>query len=90
MGRGPELVNRWRAANGVTVATLAASIGDDGQQIGKWLSGHREKIPLRLVVGLAEVTAIPVWDIATPEQGALMRQVVSVVAMAAVWPGEAA
>ncbi len=88
--KGAAAVNSWRVENKVTVAQLAACIGDEGKQCAKWLSGHREQIPLRLVTAISHYTDIPVWEIATPEQSELMQRVVAVVARDVRWPGEAA
>lgn len=75
-----ERVREWRHRHGVSIAALAAQIGDPGGQLQRWESGLRPTLPLRLKVALAERTGIALRKLGDPDEIDLAQRVVTLMA----------
>ena len=78
--KGAEALIRWKDGHHVTAVALSAELGDKGGQIGKWLTGSREKLPIRLIVALSQHTGIPLKTLAEPDQLQVAKDIFAVLA----------
>lgn len=68
VSRGAARFRRWCRRESMPVAAVSRAIGDSGGQVSQWASGARPRLPLGLVVALAEHTGEPFAAFATTDQ----------------------
>ena len=75
--REAEVVNRWRSRQQPppSVGALCAAVGDDGHQLYKWLSGHRQSVSLGLKARLARHMDEPLLPLCTIQQKRVVREI---------------
>lgn len=71
--RGPIRLKAWRVANGISRRDLAALLGlKDESSVTKYENGL-VSFPFPHLIRLHEMSEIPIWDLAWPDQRVIIR-----------------
>ena len=73
--RGAIALQKWLKCHDMTLWRVCLDLGDTGGQLYRFISGERGSLPLGLLIQTANLTHIPLKQLATAKQWGLVAQI---------------